>query len=54
MQGLNGSGTTFCSRQEEIHMSEQLRYYSTNRHLDGVPGITPFRETVSFLEALLM
>ncbi len=35
-------------------MSEQLRYYSTNRHLDGVPGITPFRETVSFREALLM
>jgi len=35
-------------------MSEQLRYYSTNRHLEGVPGITPFRETVSFREALLM
>lgn len=35
-------------------MSEPLRYYSTNRHLEGVPGITPFRETVSFREALLM
>ena len=35
-------------------MPERLRYYSTNRHLDGVPGITPFRETVSFREALLM
>lgn len=35
-------------------MSEPLQYYSTNRHLDGVPGITPFRETVSFREALLM
>ena len=31
-----------------------IRYYSTNRHLDRVPGITPFRETVSFREALLM
>lgn len=37
-----------------FRMSEPLRYYSTNRHLDGVPGITPFRETVSFREALLM
>ena len=35
-------------------MSEQLRYYSTNRHLDDIPGIAPFRETVSFREALLM
>ncbi len=35
-------------------MSQKLRYYSTNRHLDQVPGITPFRETVSFREALLM
>jgi threonine synthase len=35
-------------------MSEPLRYYSTNRHLDSVPGIVPFRETVSFREALLM
>src|SRR5512133_651059 len=35
-------------------MSQKLRYYSPNRHLDQVPGITPFRETVSFREALLM
>jgi threonine synthase len=35
-------------------MSEPLRYYSTNRRLDQVFGITPFRETVSFREALLM
>jgi threonine synthase len=35
-------------------MSQKLRYYSTNRHLDHVPGITPFRETVSFREALLI
>ena len=39
---------------EVIRMSQRLRYYSTNRHLDQVPGITPFRETVSFREALLM
>jgi threonine synthase len=30
-----------------------IRFYSTNRHLDGVPGIVPFKETVSFKEALL-
>ncbi|MFH1081890.1 MAG: threonine synthase, partial [Pseudomonadota bacterium] len=35
-------------------MLQRLRYYSTNRHLDQVPGITPFKETVSFREALLM
>lgn len=35
-------------------MSQKVRYYSTNRHLDHSPGITPFRETVSFREALLM
>jgi len=35
-------------------MPETIRYYSTNRSLDHVPGITPFRETVSFREALLM
>jgi threonine synthase len=35
-------------------MSQRLRYYSTNRHLDHIPGITPFRETVSFQEALRM
>ncbi|OPY89014.1 MAG: Threonine synthase [Syntrophaceae bacterium PtaU1.Bin231] len=30
-----------------------IRYYSTNRHLDRVPGIAPFKGTVSFREALL-
>lgn len=30
-----------------------IRYYSTNRNLDNHPGIVPFRETVSFREALL-
>ncbi len=39
---------------EVIYMSQRLRYYSTNRHLDQVAGITPFKETVSFREALLM
>jgi threonine synthase len=35
-------------------MPQRIRYYSTNRHLDRVPGITPFKATVSFREALLM
>ena len=30
-----------------------IGYYSTNRGLDRVPGITPFKGTVSFREALL-
>ncbi|HQP23793.1 MAG TPA: threonine synthase [Smithellaceae bacterium] len=30
-----------------------IRYYSTNRHVDAVEGITPFTEDVSFQEALL-
>lgn len=30
-----------------------IRYYSTNRHLKNVAGITPFTGTVSFKEALL-
>jgi threonine synthase len=30
-----------------------IRYYSTNRKLDRVPGITPFKEYVTFKEALL-
>jgi len=34
-------------------MSERIRYYSTNRNLDGVPGIVPFKGFVSFREALL-
>ena len=35
-------------------MSEMIRYYSTNRNLAHIPGLTPFRGTVSFREALLM
>ncbi len=34
-------------------MSEKIRYYSTNRNLDGVPGIVPFKGSVTFKEALL-
>ena len=30
-----------------------IRYYSTNRHLNNVDGITPFTGKVSFKEALL-
>ncbi|MDD5712337.1 MAG: threonine synthase [Smithellaceae bacterium] len=30
-----------------------IRYHSTNRHLENVPGIVAFKETVSFKEALL-
>jgi len=30
-----------------------IRYYSTNRYLNNVPGITPFTDKVSFKEALL-
>jgi len=36
-----------------MNQSQSIRYYSTNRHLDGTPGIIPFRGTVSFKEALL-
>ncbi len=32
---------------------ETIRYYSTNRNLDGIAGITPFQDQVSFQEALL-
>jgi len=35
-------------------MSSMIRYYSTNRNLSHVSGFVPFRETVSFREALLM
>jgi threonine synthase len=35
-------------------MRQTLKYYSTNRMLDHHPGIIPFKETVSFREALLM
>jgi threonine synthase len=31
----------------------EIRYYSTNRNLDQGPGITPFKEYVTFKEALL-
>ena len=31
----------------------KIRYYSTNRRLDGVPGLTPFKGLVSFREALI-
>ena len=31
-----------------------IRYYSTNRYLNNVAGITPFAAKVSFKEALLM
>jgi threonine synthase len=30
-----------------------IRYYSTNRNLDSVEGVRPFKDTVSFKEALL-
>ena len=30
-----------------------ISYYSTNRHLNNVEGITPFTGKVSFKEALL-
>lgn len=32
---------------------ETIRYYSTNRNLDGIEGITPFKGRVSFRDALL-
>lgn len=32
---------------------KRIYYYSTNRNLEGVNGIDPFKETVSFKEALL-
>jgi threonine synthase len=34
--------------------SSKIGYYSTNRHLDGIPGITPFKGRVAFREALLL
>ncbi len=34
-------------------MAKKILYYSTNRNLDKAPGIVPFREKVSFREALL-
>jgi threonine synthase len=34
-------------------MMKKIRYYSTNRNLDGVEGIVPFKGYVSFKDALL-
>lgn len=34
-------------------MEKMIRYFSSNRHLNDVAGITPFRGTVLFREALL-
>ena len=34
-------------------MSERISYYSTNRNLDNVPGVIPFKGRVTFREALL-
>ncbi|MGV8079539.1 MAG: threonine synthase [Syntrophales bacterium] len=36
-----------------MDMAERILYYSTNRNLDKAPGIVPFKERVSFREALL-
>jgi len=35
-------------------MSTPIRYYSTNRNLTPAEGLKPFRDTVTFREALLM
>jgi threonine synthase len=35
-------------------MPGNVSYYSTNRNLHNIPGITPFKKLVSFKEALLM
>jgi threonine synthase len=34
-------------------MSRRIYYYSTNRDLGGIPGLVPWKTTVSFREALL-
>jgi len=34
-------------------MTREIKYYSTNRNLDGVDGVIPFKDTVSFKQALL-
>ena len=34
-------------------MSQRIYYYSTNRNFAGVPGLVPWKKTVSFKEALL-
>ncbi len=35
-------------------LKDRIMYYSTNRDLDGVPGIVPFKKRISFKEALFM
>jgi len=35
-------------------MEPPIRYYSTNRYLDASSGVIPYKDTVSFREALLM
>lgn len=35
-------------------MSDRILYYSTNRNLEAIPGIVPFRDHVSFKDALMM
>ena len=34
-------------------MSQRIYYYSTNRNLAGIPGLVPWKKSVSFREALL-
>lgn len=36
-----------------MNSPQNILYYSTNRNLDGVPAIVPFKDTVLFKEALL-
>jgi len=35
-------------------METRIRYYSTNRYLDAASGVIPYKDTVSFRDALLM
>jgi threonine synthase len=43
----------FLQKDKMAIMSQGIRYYSTNRQLDHIPGIVPFKAGVSFGEALL-
>ena len=44
----------FIEKHLKIRMSKMsIRYYSTNRHVNNIAGITPFTGNVSFKEALL-
>jgi len=36
------------------NIMSKMRYYSTNRNIDHLPGFKPYKELVSFQEALLM